>query len=116
MVNGWQKLMSNVQELRARPSETEKITVNLGYVDLGHVDLMVQEGFYSNRTDFIRTAIRTIASISVWAPFMTARRSRTPWRTVCSSRRTSTKKSSCSKLGARPAPTLEQYSNEGASP
>jgi hypothetical protein len=41
MVNGWQKLMSNVQELRARPSETEKITVNLGYVDLGHVDLMV---------------------------------------------------------------------------
>jgi hypothetical protein len=69
--------MSNVQELRARPSETEKITVNLGYVDLGHVDLMVQEGFYSNRTDFIRTAIRTIASISVWAPFMTARRSRT---------------------------------------
>ena len=58
MVTGWQKLMSNVQELRARPSETEKITVNLGYVDLGHVDLMVQEGFYSNRTDFIRTAIR----------------------------------------------------------
>jgi Arc/MetJ-type ribon-helix-helix transcriptional regulator len=50
--------MSNVQELRAKPSETEKITVNLGYVDLGHVDLMVQEGFYSNRTDFIRTAIR----------------------------------------------------------
>ena len=58
MVIGWQKLMSNVQELRATPSETEKITVNLGYVDLGHVDLMVQEGFYSNRTDFIRTAIR----------------------------------------------------------
>ena len=50
--------MSTVQELRARPSETEKITVNLGYVDLGHVDLMVQEDFYSNRTDFIRTAIR----------------------------------------------------------
>jgi Arc/MetJ-type ribon-helix-helix transcriptional regulator len=40
------------------PADTEKITVNLGYVDLGHVDLMVQEGFYSNRTDFIRTAIR----------------------------------------------------------
>ena len=38
--------------------KTEKITINLGYVDLGHVDLMVQEGFYSNRTDFIRTAIR----------------------------------------------------------
>jgi Arc/MetJ-type ribon-helix-helix transcriptional regulator len=41
-----------------RIPDTEKITVNLGYVDLGHVDLMVQEGFYSNRTDFIRTAIR----------------------------------------------------------
>ena len=48
----------NVRELRPRIPDTEKITVNLGYVDLGHVDLMVQEGFYSNRTDFIRTAIR----------------------------------------------------------
>jgi len=38
--------------------DTEKITVNLGLVDLGQVDLLVQEGFYSNRTDFIRTAIR----------------------------------------------------------
>ena len=47
-----------VRELRPKPAETEKITINLGYVDLGHVDLMVQEGFYSNRTDFIRTAIR----------------------------------------------------------
>ena len=48
----------NVHELRSRPPETEKITINLGYVDLGQVDLMVQDGFYSNRTDFIRTAIR----------------------------------------------------------
>lgn len=39
-------------------SETEKITINLGYVDLGQIDLLVQEGFYTNRTDFIRTAIR----------------------------------------------------------
>lgn len=39
-------------------SETEKITINLGFVDLGQIDLLVQEGFYSNRTDFIRTAIR----------------------------------------------------------
>lgn len=38
--------------------ESEKVTINLGYVDLGHIDLLVQEGFYSNRTDFIRTAIR----------------------------------------------------------
>ncbi len=38
--------------------ETEKLTINLGLVDLGQIDLLVQEGFYSNRTDFIRTAIR----------------------------------------------------------
>jgi Arc/MetJ-type ribon-helix-helix transcriptional regulator len=50
--------MGKIHQLRASPTDTEKITVNLGYVDLGHVDLMVQEGFYSNRTDFIRTAIR----------------------------------------------------------
>lgn len=41
-----------------RPADTEKITINLGHVDLGRIDLLVQEGFYSNRTDFIRTAIR----------------------------------------------------------
>ncbi|MFG3595681.1 CopG family transcriptional regulator [Bradyrhizobium sp. RDI18] len=51
-------MTSNVRELRPKPPESEKITINLGYVDLGQVDLMVQEGFYSNRTDFIRTAIR----------------------------------------------------------
>jgi Arc/MetJ-type ribon-helix-helix transcriptional regulator len=39
--------------------KTEKITINLGLVDLGQVDLLVQEGFYANRTDFIRTAIRS---------------------------------------------------------
>jgi len=44
--------------LREKTGETEKITINLGYVDLGHIDLLVQEGFYSNRTDLIRTAIR----------------------------------------------------------
>ena len=38
--------------------KTEKITINLGPVDLGQIDLLVQEGFYSNRTDFIRTAVR----------------------------------------------------------
>ncbi len=51
-------MANNVRELRARIPDTEKITINLGYVDLGQIDLMVQEGFYSNRTDFIRTAIR----------------------------------------------------------
>src|SRR3954471_20719977 len=49
---------TNVPESRHRPADSEKITINLGYVDLGHVDLMVRDGFYSNRTDFIRTAIR----------------------------------------------------------
>ena len=53
-------MVSNVHDLRAKPSESEKITINLGFVDLGHIDLLVQEGFYSNRTDFIRTAIRNL--------------------------------------------------------
>ena len=43
---------------RIKPSDAEKITINLGYVDLGQIDLLVTESFYSNRTDFIRTAIR----------------------------------------------------------
>ncbi len=51
-------MANNVQEFRPKSAESEKITINLGYVDLGHIDLLVQEGFYSNRTDFIRTAIR----------------------------------------------------------
>jgi Arc/MetJ-type ribon-helix-helix transcriptional regulator len=42
----------------ALPIESEKITINLGVVDLGQIDLLAREGFYSNRTDFIRTAIR----------------------------------------------------------
>jgi Arc/MetJ-type ribon-helix-helix transcriptional regulator len=45
--------------LRAAPKPPdEKITINLGYVDLGQIDLLVQEGFYTNRSDLIRTAIR----------------------------------------------------------
>lgn len=48
----------NVHEFRPKAADSEKITINLGFVDLGHIDLMVQEGFYSNRTDFVRTAIR----------------------------------------------------------
>jgi len=42
----------------ARTADSEKITINLGFVDLGQVDLLVAEGFYGNRSDFIRTAIR----------------------------------------------------------
>ena len=41
----------------AKRADSEKITINLGFVDLGHIDLLVREGFYANRTDFIRTAI-----------------------------------------------------------
>src|SRR3712207_9523857 len=52
-------MADNVRELRPKAGgDTEKVTINLGYVDLGHIDLLVQDGFYSNRTDFIRTAIR----------------------------------------------------------
>ncbi|WCR20797.1 CopG family transcriptional regulator [Paracoccus alcaliphilus] len=43
---------------REKAPDSEKITLNLGFVDLGRIDLLVQEGFYSNRSDFIRTAIR----------------------------------------------------------
>lgn len=46
------------KESRQRAGETEKMTVNVGVVDLGHVDLLVQEGFYSNRSDLVRTALR----------------------------------------------------------
>jgi Arc/MetJ-type ribon-helix-helix transcriptional regulator len=53
-----QRMVNNVRELRPKPGDSEKVTINLGYVDLGQIDLMVHEGFYSNRTDFIRTAIR----------------------------------------------------------
>lgn len=45
-------------ELKVRAGDTEKVTINLGLIDLGQIDLLVQEGFYSNRTDLIRTAIR----------------------------------------------------------
>ena len=53
--------MSNIVPIAPRSSkvpESEKVTINLGFVDLGHIDLLVSEGFYANRTDFIRTAIR----------------------------------------------------------
>lgn len=49
---------SSAVEPRPRTGETEKMTVNVGVVDLGQVDLLVQEGFYSNRSDLIRTALR----------------------------------------------------------
>lgn len=51
-------MSAEIHRFPDKRAETEKVTINLGYVDLGHIDLLVREGFYSNRTDFIRTAIR----------------------------------------------------------
>jgi Arc/MetJ-type ribon-helix-helix transcriptional regulator len=53
-------MAGTVQSSRDKGGDSEKITINLGYVDLGRVDLLVREGFYSNRTDVIRTAIRNL--------------------------------------------------------
>ena len=50
-------------EPKGRSSDSEKITINLGFVDLGQIDLLVQEGFYANRTDLIRTAVRNLLSV-----------------------------------------------------
>jgi Arc/MetJ-type ribon-helix-helix transcriptional regulator len=46
-----------------RPPDSEKLTLNLGFVDLGSIDLLVRDGFYSNRSDFIRTAVRNQLAI-----------------------------------------------------
>lgn len=48
----------DTREVRPKQHDSEKITINLGLIDLGQIDLLVNEGFYSNRTDLIRTAIR----------------------------------------------------------
>src|SRR5580698_6698676 len=56
-------MKTNVEAPRPKGGETEKITINLGPVDLGQIDLLVEEGFYSNRTDLIRTAIRNQLAI-----------------------------------------------------
>lgn len=55
--------MSTALGLRPRGGDTEKLTINLGVVDLGRIDLLVDEGFYSNRTDLIRTAVRNQLSV-----------------------------------------------------
>ncbi len=49
---------TSTTSLKSKVMESEKITINLGFIDLGQIDLLVSEGFYGNRTDFIRTAIR----------------------------------------------------------
>lgn len=67
MVQAWRKeakgiMTKEVAKLAAReparPADSEKITINLGPIDLGQIDLLVSEGFYANRSDLIRTAIR----------------------------------------------------------
>jgi len=55
--------MTTALVARPRGGDTEKLTINLGVVDLGRIDLLVDEGFYSNRTDLIRTAIRNQLSV-----------------------------------------------------
>ena len=52
------KATGSAIEARPRVGDTEKMTINVGVVDLGQVDLLVQEGFYSNRSDLVRTALR----------------------------------------------------------
>ena len=47
-----------IRPQHAKPPDSEKLTINLGFVDLGSIDLLVRDGFYSNRSDFIRTAVR----------------------------------------------------------
>jgi Arc/MetJ-type ribon-helix-helix transcriptional regulator len=47
-----------IEAKMSRTPDTEKLTINLGFVDLGQIELLVRNGFYSNRSDFIRTAIR----------------------------------------------------------
>jgi Arc/MetJ-type ribon-helix-helix transcriptional regulator len=63
MLIGWNVMENLLDAPRPKGGETEKITINLGPVDLGQIDLLVEEGFYSNRTDLIRTAIRNQLAI-----------------------------------------------------
>jgi Arc/MetJ-type ribon-helix-helix transcriptional regulator len=58
MESTWMVEMAGKPVPRTRIGDTEKLTINLGVVDLGQIDLLVDEGFYSNRTDLIRTAVR----------------------------------------------------------
>lgn len=51
-------MSDNVRVLRPKSPDSEKLTLNLGFVDLGQIDLLVRDGFYANRADFIRTAVR----------------------------------------------------------
>ena len=52
------RVVGDMRDQRSKAPESEKITINLGFIDLGRIDLMVRDGFYANRADFIRTAVR----------------------------------------------------------
>jgi len=56
-------MANELTDPKPRVGDSEKLTLNLGVVDLGQVDLLVQEGFYSNRSDFIRTAVRNLLAV-----------------------------------------------------
>lgn len=76
---------TQILEPRSRIGETEKMTINLGVVDLGQIDLLVQEGFYSNRSDLVRTAVRNqIASHADTLKQTVARRTLTVGLQHCS--------------------------------
>jgi len=51
-------MAGDFSDLRPKVPDSEKLTINLGFVDLGRIDLLVRDGFYANRADFIRTAVR----------------------------------------------------------
>src|SRR5471030_152687 len=86
MVTGWRHMAK--QELKLKTGESEKITINLGPIDLGQIDLLVQEGFYSNRTDLIRTAIRN--QLTQHAEVVSKRWRAKAWCWACSTTRAPT--------------------------
>ena len=51
-------MADNFSDPQPKVPDSEKLTINLGFVDLGRIDLLVRDGFYANRADFIRTAVR----------------------------------------------------------
>lgn len=65
-----------VVDIKAKLPDTEKVTVNIGLVDLAQMDLLVGQGFYTNRTDFVRTAVRNLLREQVASINQTASRER----------------------------------------
>src|SRR6266480_6522565 len=99
---GWRldgaRMAGNVQELRPKSGDTEKITMNLGYIDVGRIDLMVQEGFYSNRTDFIPPQFATNSNGT--PRWLSNPRPERAWNLVCGTTRGTISKR-CERPGRR---------------